>query len=383
MLLLCCKVIMWPQKRRDSKRRMKKKMVLLPQELIIQILLRLPVKSLVRFKCVSKSWLSLISDPHFAKSHFELAATPTHRLLLLGQSLYEARSIDLNASLHDDSASAALNLNFSISQYDKIIGSCRGFLLIACNPNLYVWNPSTGAHKRIPSSPVESNLEAMIFTFIYGFGYDPSTDDYLVVQAYYEPNADLATHVELFSFKANTWTEMEGTHLSHMNASDDLRLGSLLNGAIHWLAYRYDASENVILAFDLMERRFSDISLPVDFEYDLNFCDLWVLDGFLSLWVMEEDATVIWVMEEYKVQSSWTRTIVVSINAIPTQYFSPICYSKSGDIIGIDGSTGLVKCNDRGQLLEHCTFGDNVHGRDVAMYTESLLPLPGESEHQD
>lgn len=46
----------------------------LPDELIHEILLR--------FKSVHKSWLSLISEPGFAKSHFDLAAAPSHRLLL-------------------------------------------------------------------------------------------------------------------------------------------------------------------------------------------------------------------------------------------------------------------------------------------------------------
>lgn len=48
-----------------------------PHELIIQILLRLPVKSLIHFKCVRKLWFSLISnDSHFANSHFQLTVPP-------------------------------------------------------------------------------------------------------------------------------------------------------------------------------------------------------------------------------------------------------------------------------------------------------------------
>ncbi|KAF1877694.1 hypothetical protein Lal_00040412 [Lupinus albus] len=37
--------------------------------LVHEILLRLPVKSLLRFKCVSKQWLALISEPYFCNSH--------------------------------------------------------------------------------------------------------------------------------------------------------------------------------------------------------------------------------------------------------------------------------------------------------------------------
>ncbi|KAG4378047.1 hypothetical protein GLYMA_18G256151v4 [Glycine max] len=50
------------------------KNLFLPIELIELILLRLSVRHVIRFKRVCKSWLSLISDPKFCISHFDLAA---------------------------------------------------------------------------------------------------------------------------------------------------------------------------------------------------------------------------------------------------------------------------------------------------------------------
>jgi hypothetical protein len=41
----------------------------LPEELVLEILIRLPVKSLRCFKCVSKAWRTEISDPSFILSH--------------------------------------------------------------------------------------------------------------------------------------------------------------------------------------------------------------------------------------------------------------------------------------------------------------------------
>ncbi|TKY54062.1 F-box/kelch-repeat protein [Spatholobus suberectus] len=98
----------------------------------------------------------------------------------------EFRSIDFNASLYVDSASVTLKNKF----YDpkprdnvQIQGSCRGFLLLELNGVLHVWNPSTAAHKFVISSPIVSPRKGrMFYVFLRGFGYDPSTDDYLVVQ---------------------------------------------------------------------------------------------------------------------------------------------------------------------------------------------------------
>ncbi|KAK7379925.1 hypothetical protein VNO78_34201 [Psophocarpus tetragonolobus] len=361
---------------------------LLPWELITEISLRLPVKSLVRFKCVCKSWFSLISDPNFAKSHFELAAKVTERIVLLAPLALEFISIDFKASLYDDSASVALKLDtllyprYSIS----ILGSCRGFLLLKSYDSLWVWNPSTGVHKQVPFSPV-FNLSSMFSTFLFGFGYDPSKDDYLVVLASYNPNSiDFPTRVECFSIRANEWKEIESVHLPYMSCFDYIEVGSLLNDAIHWLAFSFDGLRNVIVAFDLRERRFTEVPWPIDFECDFNFCDLRVFREFLSLCVAKcSRPTEIWIMEEYKVQPSWTKIIHVSIDDIPTRYFSLICSTESGDIVGTDGSTGLVKCNDHGQLLEHQSYCNGPCGSQpqVAMYTESLLSLPYGSERHE
>ncbi|KAK1678624.1 hypothetical protein QYE76_039472 [Lolium multiflorum] len=47
----------------------------LPEELVLEILIRQPVKSLRRFKCVSKAWRTEISDPYFIRSHLQFSAS--------------------------------------------------------------------------------------------------------------------------------------------------------------------------------------------------------------------------------------------------------------------------------------------------------------------
>nr|AFK40871.1 unknown [Medicago truncatula] len=89
------------------------------------------------------------------------------------------------------------------------------------------------------------------------------------------------------------------------------------------------------------------------------------------------NTVMIWTMKEYKVNSSWTKTHAVSVDGTPNESFSPFCCTKNGDIIGTDQETGLVRYNDKGQLLEHRPYFSEF---EAVVYTESLLSLPGESE---
>ncbi|XP_045786496.1 F-box/kelch-repeat protein At3g23880-like [Trifolium pratense] len=366
------------------------KTLYLPFELIIQILLRLPVKSLIRFKCVCKSWFSLISNPHFANSHFHLT-THTHRILLITPAL-KSLSIDFEASLSDDTAIDSRSISFLFPQsFFKldIKGSCRGFILLHRSKNLYIWNPSTGVRKRIPLSTIDSNLNANCF---YGFGYDRLRDDYLVLSMSYDPNADdMLSHLGFFSLRDKMWKEIEGTgtstsstttHLPYMQSCVFPRAESLLNDTIHWLVYRYDIKCTVLVGFHLMERKLLEMPLPDDIKRGPGLYDLWVFKGFLSLWDMWGDngKVEIWVMGKYNVQSSWSKTLVLSFDGIPTHYFCPKYCAKNGDIVGTDTCNVLVKYNSKGQLLEHRSFSNDRYGSLVALYTESLLSLPGDGD---
>jgi len=375
----------------------------LPIELIIQILLRLPVKSLIRFKCVCKSWLSLISQPHFANSHFQLtAATHTNRIMLITPYL-ESLSIDLESSLNDDSASYSPDISFLIDDDDDYYsssssdmddlsppksfckldfkGSCRGFILLNCYSSLRIWNPSTGFHKRIPFTTIDSNPDANYF---YGFGYDESTDDYLVLSMSYEssPSSDgMLSHLGIFSLRANVWSAVEGGNLLPYSQNSLLNLiESLSNGAIHWLAFRNDISMPVIVAFHLIERKLLELRLPNDIiNGPSRAYDLWVYRGCLALWDILSDRVTfeIWVMEKYNVQSSWTKTHVLSFDGNPAHSFWPKYYTKSGDIVGRNMRGALAKYNDKGQLQEHHSYCDKEYVSLVVMYTESLLSIPG------
>ncbi|XP_027368671.1 uncharacterized protein LOC113874655 [Abrus precatorius] len=159
----------------------------------------LPVKCLLRFKCVSKLWLRIISDPGFEKYHYERTAARTHKLLSIPSSASDVRSIDPDASLHDESVSAALNLHFLP-----------------------------------PNAEILLNRRFLYFPFLYGFVYDPSTNDHMVVLSCNFGSDASATGVEVFSLRANMWIQTEALYYGN-DVPNNFRVESLLNGAIHWL----------------------------------------------------------------------------------------------------------------------------------------------------
>ncbi|XP_057435251.1 F-box/kelch-repeat protein At3g23880-like [Lotus japonicus] len=370
---------------------------LLPDELIIQILLRLPVRSLLRFKCVCKLWLSEISDPKFAKSQFDLAASPTHRLFLDFNDQFEIESLDID---EPESAAAVVNIPFcpplsspcSGARFE-ILGSCRGFVLLVTHLGYFhVWNPSTGFQRQIP---LDARCTFKVYYSLYGIGYDQSTDDYLLV--YITPSKNVrACEINSFSLKTNLPSrkrisdEILDTKFAF---SMSVRQGMFFNGCLHWLVNSRGKDLFVILAFDLSKR--SLLEIAVSNELALELADVKKL---YTLRVMKEclalccsdlgGVTVIWIMKEYKVKSSWTK-MILSADVPSSSFFFPICFTKCGDVFGWNERERLLRLNDKGELLEDRALwkGKRTQKRDFViyrypelhrhMYTESLLSLHG------
>ncbi|XP_016194538.1 F-box protein CPR30-like isoform X1 [Arachis ipaensis] len=241
---------------------------ILPVELIQRILLRIPVKHLGRLKCVSKLWYSLISDPDFAESHLHLSLAPTHGYLFKKDST-EAFLVHLEEVFNGDNYEVK-EVSFPFKKQPpsefRIRGSCRGFVLLSREPHFFVvWNPLTGFSKRISYSCMVPRNMGRYFHFLdhailYGFGYDASRDDYLVVVAWQHGGCQ---RLDCLSLRANSWISLDAALPKPLGLTEWRSRGLFLNGSIHWFAsshvkHYYEA----LLVFDLKERSFLKISLP-------------------------------------------------------------------------------------------------------------------------
>ncbi|XP_074343070.1 F-box/kelch-repeat protein At3g23880-like [Apium graveolens] len=220
----------------------------LPDEIIrSEILTRLPVKSVVRFRCVCKSWNSLLSgDPDFIKSHLTLYSMNLNNGALICRCIPHAQS--------DDPLTSRFQLGGSVHglvcvyNYDRDASSS-----ISC---IGLWNPAINHYKNIPIPPsARSTCIQSKHNFRLGIGFDPITNDYKVVYITMKPDHPFVADV--YSCNAGSWakTSAKSTFLSR---GEPFPNPTIVHGRPYW--YNDFAGKYYVMFFDVQEEVFR--SLP-------------------------------------------------------------------------------------------------------------------------
>ncbi|XP_062146845.1 F-box/kelch-repeat protein At3g06240-like [Alnus glutinosa] len=224
-------------------------MWILPEELIAGILSRLPVKSLLRFRCISKAWFALIKDPTFINMHLH---SNTERTLIMQttmtRNLEDDRRLNLYyflVNLSDEDQPVEVFPPFydrHISSFPEIIGCCNGLVCIRSyeHKRTVIWNPSIRKYKKLPSEPTLLAPRCRSYFAFRGkdfaFGYDPVNNDYKVLKIaqYFESHESNEFEVNVYSLKAHSWRRVEDEWpYKHL---DVISSGPVyLNGAFRWL----------------------------------------------------------------------------------------------------------------------------------------------------
>ncbi|KAL5737000.1 hypothetical protein ACOSQ2_031788 [Xanthoceras sorbifolium] len=173
----------------------------LPRELIMNILSRQPVKSLCRFRCISKPWLALINHPGFVKLHLS-QTRGGQRLFLFGKSLCY---VDIESiSINDDNANVA------------------GIKVV------FPWFES------------ETNFPGFEYDDAsHGIGYVESIDDYKFIQIY----NDARKGIDIYYLKKDSWTNVK----NDFHGECIKFWGATLNGAVHWMFEGNNGSIVIVL----------------------------------------------------------------------------------------------------------------------------------------
>ncbi|KAL6139829.1 hypothetical protein ACLB2K_058130 [Fragaria x ananassa] len=286
------------------------------EEIVSEILARLPVKSLLRFRCVCKSWCALIADSHFVKKHFGYAESGIYnnsRLLFLQNP---PLSIEFEAGKKLYARSAIRELQFPVKfpvgyKIIRVLGSYNGLVCFEFESGTFLCNPCTGDSKLLPNPPIESHR-----LDLYGFGYDSITDDYKVITG--------RSLVHVFGLKSGSWRTIRDLDCAGVQGK-----GCLFNGALHWLV-----RGSRIVFFSMAEEKFEEM-VPL-LDHDPVFHGVLVYKEHLCVYEIKDGApgfVSVWLMEEYGVKELWTRAIHFPLQKSAREEFRRLCILQNGEIL--------------------------------------------------
>ncbi|XP_071939824.1 F-box/kelch-repeat protein At3g23880-like [Coffea arabica] len=372
-----------------------------PDEVIIEILTWLPVKSILRFKCVSKCWLSFISSPLFIRTHLLKSVNKSdydqHRLLLrtreeLAEDFvrFNLKNCDLSPVLCNAPIVEATNLSDSLGRggdvervetdfrtdnfHDvQIVGSSNGLICVTVSGDVLLWNPSIRKFKKLPDfGPKPDDDDDGYF---YVFGYDEYDDDYKVFGILTDEDGARGligqTCLDHGSkSRSRSWSRPGKFHIG---------LGISVAVSLHWSTSPRFGRWGKILSLDLANETYGEVEQPKYGEGTFDWT-LEVLGGCLSIVRYYRSSRVeVWILKDYGVKESWTKVVLISNFSDPGYLCSckPVFQSNDGEILFyyLSNLPGLMLYNPKSNSLmhPHITKLEVLVG--VNMYVESLVLL--------
>ncbi|KAK9933568.1 hypothetical protein M0R45_020761 [Rubus argutus] len=356
----------------------------LPQALVMDILSRLLVKTLFLCRCVCKSWLLIISDSHFA--HMRLSKLPIGILIKTTPGKRKSRVIDFTQIEECEGSPFRLEkMRFSpknslptMSDFG-LINSCNGLLLLSgAGPKrdkpLYVCNPILGEYITLPPTN-----ETRLCSSFFGFGFSVATNEYKVLQTSSSAGGDEG-EAEIYTIGTGAWRSIGK---APKDSAQDAPFNAVLHGALHWVSCGW---KNFVFihSFNFETEKFQTLPPPGYFrQIEKQFKELLklgVVDGCLFLCVCGDDPTQfdMWVMKDYGVQESWTKTLVVEGLYLPeldNDVYEPLVFLRNGEIL-LCYNDWIVVCYNQGtkSLRETRVAQTGSHFRAIG-YNPSFVSL--------
>lgn len=218
----------------------------LPEDIVVDVLSLLPVESLIRFKCVRKSWRDVISSPRFAVKHLRNPnrSSSDDRLLLMRRFGVQPGESENRLSLfsfaddNKDTSTVVKSVDFSIYRGERkpeISGYCDGIICLSDSRGyIALANPGLRQFRVLPETciPLPSSERISHNACCSGFGYDPISDDYKVVRIWNSISSH-TPRVEVYTLSTDSWREIKSEPFLEKFCLN-LIPGKYFKGAYYW-----------------------------------------------------------------------------------------------------------------------------------------------------
>ncbi|KAF5470034.1 hypothetical protein F2P56_010585 [Juglans regia] len=282
----------------------------IPEDIVLEILARLPVKSLLSFRRACKSWNSIISSPYFIATHLKYG--PRRGYYLLYQTMFH--------QIHEPSCTVVCDRTYDrISDFELpfvhagIVGSSNGLLCVEPPYGyLSLWNPSIARFKILPAPCLARGYTSVT----YGFTYVSEENDFKIVRISYSEFTTTLPRAQVYTLSSNSWRRIdEPIPLKPDALIYNIGCNHLpcpcIAGALHWIVRSKGSDDwrgnKKILSFDLRDEKFGEIALPNSYLcYDDGWEYLGLFKGKLASFSFANCRIGIWVMTDYGMAESWT-----------------------------------------------------------------------------
>ncbi|XP_059654780.1 putative F-box protein At1g47790 [Cornus florida] len=304
-------------------KRQKVDVVFVPKDLLFEILILLSVKTLLRLRCVSKLWCSIIDDPLFVQKHHIRSHTRPGGLNLLLQLGH--RNFLGSLDPEGGPTSYLLPLPDTVDLYIPF-QSINGLVCI----NNSIYNPSTRKFKVLP--PITTSVPYREEKYLLGF--EPSTNKYKVLAICgFLPNlvsedsqVELKIEFKILTLGTNLWREIDTSELQlgvPRILNTDYARAYCITDVIYIISKR--DSKDVIIAFEVGCEKFQIIRFPD--SANTENCLLIQVKEHLAL--IDRKMSAIWILEDHEKQL-WSRESLV----LPSRgSFIPDGTIHMGDIV--------------------------------------------------
>lgn len=351
----------------------------LPEPIVEEILSRLSVKPLLRFKSVCKSWCSRISSRGFIKTHLEISSKDKslsrHRLVAAFREGTTFRECSLQSLFSVEEQTRYFPLQNPVNDFQRliIVGSCNGLICLLVDGSQFLfWNPSTRESKKLP------DYEEQGFVSKYGFGFDESSGDYKVYATF--GGHDYYKGIgKVYSLKNNSWGRswLFDDFSTYDYATDKLVDGKLVGGRLHWSRDGGLNSRWNILYLDFNKESLGFVDQPNSVSVEVGFhLTIGVFEGCLCMLCdYPRNRVDVWIWKDYGVEDSWTKWITIPYGCIPwhqPHLSIPLWVSQDGDVLFTDNRS-LVIYHQSHHWFSHPWIVRFKNFLGVHIYAESLV----------